>query len=149
MATISAGQLLTTAEQEALNQIFRRTQGPATSNFYLALSTNATSASFDNTWTTMAQVTEYGAASYARQIFGPGAPSAASPSVISNSGTLTFGPFTSSPGTTVNWGVGTDATGAGSGTTAKLMAAFLITTPRTPISGDSLQAAAAAFTCQV
>jgi hypothetical protein len=149
MSTISAGQLLTTAEQEALNQVFRRTQGPAASNFYLALATNATSGSFDNTWTTMAQVTEYGATGYTRQVFGPAAPSVASPSVISNTGTITFGPFSSSPGTTVNWGVGTDATGGGAGGTAKLMAAFLITTPRTPISGDSLQAAASAFTCQV
>jgi hypothetical protein len=149
MATISAGQLLITAEKEALEQTFRRTQGPTTSSFYLALATNATSGSFDNTWTTMAQVTEFSAAAgYARQVFGPAAASNASPSVISNGGTLTFGPLTT-PSGTVNWGVGTDATGAGSGTTAKLMAAFLITTPRTPISGDSLQAAASAFTCQV
>jgi hypothetical protein len=149
VSTISAGQLMTTAEQEALAQVFRKTQGPVTSSYYLALLTNATSASVDNTWTTMASPTEYGASGYARQVFGPGTPSVASPSVISNSATITFGPTTSSPGTTINWGMGTDATGAGSGTTAKLMCAFLVTTPRTPISGDSIQAAAAAFTAQV
>jgi hypothetical protein len=141
--------MLTTSEQEALNQIFRKTQGPVTSNFYLALSTNASSGSFDNTWTTMAQVTEFSATSgYSRQVFGPGTASAASPSVISNAGTLTFGPLTTPTGTVV-WGVGTDATGAGAGTTAKLMVAFLLTSSRTPANGDSLQAAAAAFTCQV
>jgi hypothetical protein len=149
MSTISAGQLMTTAEQEALAQVFRKTQGPATSNYWLALLTNATSGSVDNTWTTMASATEYGATGYARQIFGPGTPSAASPSVISNGSTITFGPMTSSPGTTINWGMGTDNTGTGSGTTAKLMCAFLVTTPRTPISGDSVQAAASAFTSQV
>jgi hypothetical protein len=149
VSTISAGQILTTAEQEALAQIFRKTQGPATSNFYLALSTNATSGSFDNTWTTMAQVTEFSAAGgYSRQIFGPGTPSVASPSVISNGSTITFGPLTT-PSGTVNWGVGTDNTGAGAGGTAKLMVAFLLTASRTPANGDSLQAAAAAFTCQV
>jgi hypothetical protein len=141
--------MLTTAEQEALAQIFRKTQGPVTSSFYLALSTNASSGSFDNTWTTMAQVTEFSAsAGYSRQIFGPGTPSVASPSVISNGSTITFGPLTTPSGTVV-WGVGTDATGAGSGTTAKLMVAFLLTSSRTPANGDSLQAAAAAFTCQV
>jgi hypothetical protein len=149
MSTISAGQMMTTSEQEALNQIFRKVQGPVTSSFYLALLTNAASGSVDNTWTTMAQVTEFSAAGgYARQVFGPGAPTAASPSVISNAGTLTFGPLTTPSGTVI-WGMGTDATGAGSGTTAKLMAAFLLSSSRTPANGDSLQAAAAAFTCQV
>lgn len=149
MSTISAGQLMTTAEQEALAQTFRKTQGPATSSFYLALLTNAASGSVDNTWATMSSATEYGASGYARQVFGPTTPTAASPSVISNTSAVTFGPTTSSPGTTINWGMGTDATGAGSGTTAKLMCAFLVTTPRTPISGDSIQAAASAFTAQV
>ena len=149
MSTISAGQLMTTAEQEALAQVFRKTQGPAASSYYLALLTNATSGSVDNTWTTMASPSEYGASGYARQVFSPSTPTTASPSVISNSATITFGPTTSSPGTTVNWGMGTDATGSGSGTTAKLMCAFLIATPRTPISGDSIQAAASAFTAQV
>lgn len=149
MSTISAGQLMTFAEQEALAQVFRKTQGPATSNAYLALLTNATSGSVDNTWTTMVSPTEYAATGYARQIFGPTTPTAASPSVISNTSIITFGPTTSSPGTTINWGMGTDNTGTGAGTTAKLICAFLITTPRTPISGDSIQCAASAFTSQV
>lgn len=149
MSTISAGQLMTFAEQEALAQVFRKAQGPAISSAYLALLTNATSASVDNTWTTMASVAEFSAVSgYSRQIFGPTTPTVASPSVISNTATITFGPLTT-PSGTVNWGMLTDATGAGAGTTAKLVAAFLLTTPRTPISGDSLQAAANAFTCQV
>lgn len=149
MSTISAGQLMTTAEQEALAQVFRKTQGPVTSSWYLALLTNAASGSLDNTWTTMAQVSEFSAAAgYSRQIFGPTTPTAASPSVISNTATLTFGPLTTPSGTVI-WGMGTDATGAGSGTTAKLMAAFLLSSTRTPANGDSLQAAASAFTCQV
>jgi hypothetical protein len=149
MSTISAGQLMTFAEQEALAQVFRKTQGPATSSSFLALLTNATSGSVDNTWTTMASAAEYGATGYARQSFGPTTPTVASPSVISNTSTITFGPTSSSPGTTINWGMVTDNTGAGSGTTAKLICAFLVTTPRTPISGDSIQAAASAFTAQV
>jgi hypothetical protein len=149
MATISAGQLMTFAEQEALAQVFRKTQGPAASSSYLALLTNAASGSVDNTWTTMASVSEYGATGYARLVFGPTTPTAASPSVISNTGTLTFGPTTSAPGTTVIWGMLTDATGAGSGTTAKLVCAFLLANSRLPLLGDSLTAAASAFTCQI
>lgn len=150
MSTISAGQLFTTAEQEALAQVFRKAQGPAISSAYLALSKDATSAVVDNTWATMAATSgEYGATGYSRQIFGPTTPTVASPSVISNTATVTFGPFTASVSGTVNWGFLTDATGAGSGGTAKLMAAFLLTSSRTPALGDSLQAAASAFTCQV
>jgi hypothetical protein len=140
---------MTFAEQEALAQTFRLTQGPAASTAWLALLTNATSGSLDNTFTTMAAATEYGATGYARIAFGPVTPTAASPSVIKNTGTITFGPTTSAPGTTINWGMLTDNTGAGSGTTAKLICAFLVTTPRTPLLGDSVQAAANAFTAQV
>jgi hypothetical protein len=149
MSTISAGQLMTFAEQEALAQCFRKTQGPAISSAYLALLTNATSGSVDNIWTTMASGSEYGATGYTRQVFGPTTPTAASPSVISNTATITWGPTSSSPGTTINWGMLTDATGGGTGATAKDICAFLVTTPRTPISGDSIQAAASAFTAQV
>lgn len=149
MSTISAGQLFTTAEQEALAQVFRKAQGPAISNAYLALSKDAASGVVDNTWTTMASPSEYGATGYSRQIFGPTTPTVASPSVIGNTGTLTYGPFTAAVSGTVFWGLLTDNTGAGSGTTAKLMCAFLLTSSRTPALGDSLQAAASAFTCQV
>ncbi len=148
MATISAGQLFQTAEVEALNQIFRLAQGPTTSSYYLALCGNATSGSLDDTFLTMASVTEFGATGYSRQVMGPTAPTAASPSVIKNTATVTWGPLTGSiTGTPINWVLGTDATGAGSGTTAKLMCAFLVTTPRTPLSGDSVAAAANALTC--
>lgn len=151
MSTIAAGQLMTFAEQEALAQVFRKTQGPSPTSApsWLALLTNALSGSVDNTWTTMTSVSEYGATGYARVQFGPTTPTAASPSVISNTGILSFGPFTASVTGTINWGMLTDNTGSGSGTTAKLICAFLVTTPRTPLTGDSVAAAANAFTCQV
>jgi hypothetical protein len=66
--------------------------------------------------------------------------------VVSNAGTITWGPFTSSPGTSIPWGMLCDAV---SGTTANLIIAYLMGTARTPISGDSLQAAAAGFSAQV
>lgn len=149
MATISAGQLMTFAEQEALAQTFRKTQGPAVSSTYLALLTNAASGSLDDTWTTMASVSEYAPTGLSRQVFGPTTPTVASPSVIANTAGITWGPFTAGTGSTVVWGMLTDATGAGSGTTAKLICAYLLTSTRTPANGDSLQAAASSFTAQV
>lgn len=149
MSTISAGQLMTFAEQEALAQVFRKLNGPATSSTYLSLLTNAASGSVDNTWTTMASVSEYAATGYARLVFGPTTPTVASPSVISNTGALTFGPMSAGTGATIVWGMLTDATGAGTGTTAKLIAAFLLLNTRLPLVGDSLTAAASAFTCTV
>jgi len=146
VSTISAGQIMTYGEQQALNQIFLKTQGPVAGSVFLHLLTNATTGSVDNAWTLLNQGTVYGATGYAAQTFATGTASVASPSVISNSGTITFGPFTTGTGATINWGgLGTTTVTS----TASFVVAFLLTASRTPANGDSLQAAAAAFTCQV
>jgi hypothetical protein len=88
-------------------------------------------------------VTEYAATGYARQTFAVGAATAAEPSVISNSGTITFGPFTAGTGSAVTHAAVCDAV---SGTTANIIGTVALTASRTPATGDSLQAAAAAFT---
>jgi hypothetical protein len=92
---------------------------------------------------TMAAVTEYGATGYARQTIAWGSATAAEPSVISNSGTITFGPFTAGTGATVSHVAVCDAS---SGTTANIIGTVALTASRTPATGDSLQAAAAAIT---
>lgn len=147
MTTLSAGQLMESGETQALAAITLKTQSPATASAPLALSTAAATGVLDPTNTTMAgaSINEYGATGYSRVAFGPGSPSSASPSVISNASTITFGPFTASVTGTISWGILTQ----GSSGTALAIAAFLLTTARTPITGDSLQAAAAAFTCQL
>jgi hypothetical protein len=146
MPTITLGQLMESGEKQALAQIFLQAQGPTTAAAPLALSTAATGV-LNSAETTMAgaSINEYAATGYARTAFGPSAPSSASPSVISNSGTITFGPFTASVTGTIVWGILTQGTAG----TALTIAAFLLTTARTPLTGDSLQAAAAAFTCQI
>lgn len=125
---------------QALEAVMRKTQSPAVGSVYLALLTAAPT----DTNLTMAAVTEYAATGYARQVFGPGSATAAEPSVISNAGTITFGPLTGANGTTVitHWAI-CDAV---SGTTANIIATGALTTSRTPAAGDSLQAAAGAFT---
>ena len=145
MSTISAGQIMTYGEQQALNQLFLKTQGPAAASVFLHLLTNATSGSVDNTWTTVNQGTVYGATGYAAQTFTPNTATAASPSVVTNSNTITFGPFSAGTGATINWGALANA----SATTGSFIIAYLLTASRTPANGDSLQAAAAAFSAQV
>jgi hypothetical protein len=140
-------------QNQALNAVFRKVQSPAVGSTYMALSTTAVG-SLQSTETTMAGATigEYATASgYARQSYGPVNATAASPSVIYNTSALTWGPFTSAPGT-CTWGIACDAA---SGTSANVIAAFLLASSRTPAIGDSLQAAAGTgsagvgFLCQV
>jgi hypothetical protein len=141
MATISAGQLFQWAEKQALEAVFLKTQSPAIGTVYQALLTTAVSGALQNTATTMADasITEYNTSTaYARQAMAMAAATSASPSQIWNSAQLTYGPFSSPPGT-ANWAV---ACSAVSGTSANTIAAFLLGTPRTPATGDSLQAAA-------
>lgn len=145
MSTISAGQILEYSEKRALQAACGSSVSTSGTAPNLALSTNAASGSFDNTWVSTSSIAEYGASGYSRQGYTVGTPSSASPSVISNSNTITFGPTSSSPGTTVTWGALCDASSGA----ANLHIAFLLGTARTPISGDSLQAAAASFTCSV
>jgi len=140
MTLLSTGQLFQYAEQQALNAVFLKTQSPATAATYMALSTTAVG-SLQSTETTMAGATinEYATASgYARQNYGPVSATAASPSLIYNTSQLTWGPFTSAPGT-CTWGI---CCTLASGTSANTIAAYLLASARTPAIGDSLQAAA-------
>jgi hypothetical protein len=144
---LSAGQIMEYGEKQALATIFRQATSPVVAgNLWLALLTAAPAAGTD---LTMAAETEYqvpAANGYNRQLYVPGAPSSASPSVISNSGVITWGPFTSGISGTVSWAMCCDAVAV---TTADNIAAYLLASTRTPQNGDSLQAAIAAFTCQV
>jgi hypothetical protein len=127
------------ANQQALEAVMRRTQSPAAGNVWLALLTAAPT----DTNLTMAAVTEYGATGYARQVIAWGAATAAEPSVIANSGVITFGPFTAGTGAAVTHAAVCDAV---SGTTANIIGTVALTASRTPATGDSLQAAVGAFT---
>ncbi len=127
---------------QALEAITRKTQSPAVGSVYLALLT----ATPTDTSLTMAALTEYAATGYARQVYGPGSASAAKPSVIGNNGVITGGPFTAGTGSTVTHAALVDAS---SGTTANIIATMALTSSRTPGTGDSLQAAANAFTVSV
>lgn len=143
---LSVGQFMENGEKRAVAAATGQAVATLTT-VYMALLTAAPAAGTD---LTMASETEYGATGYARQSLTTAsawnAATSASPSVISNTATITWGPTSSSPGTTVTWGMLTDTL---SSTAGLLHIVYLLTTPRTPISGDSVQAAAGAFTAQV
>jgi hypothetical protein len=124
---------------QALEAVFRKVQSPTVGSVWIALLT----ATPTDTNLTMAAVTEYAATGYARQVFGPTSATAAEPSVISNTGIITFGPFTAGTGATVTHAAICDAV---SGTSANIIATVALTASRTPATGDSLAAAASSFT---
>jgi hypothetical protein len=131
------------AQKQALDAVFRRTQSPAAGTVYLAIGTSATVPTDDADTVAAASWTEYAATGYARQAAAVGAPTDATPSVISNSGTITWGPFTAGTGAICRYFLWSDSATSGAG---NLIAVGQLTTDRTPATGDSLQGAAAAFT---
>lgn len=143
---LSAGQLMENGEKRAIAAASGQAVATLTTA-WMALLTAAPAAGTD---LTMAAETEYGATGYARFSMTTAsawaAATSASPSVVSNNGALSWGPTSSSPGTSITWGMLTDTA---SSTAGLLHIAYLLTTPRTPISGDTLQAAIGAFTASV
>jgi hypothetical protein len=128
-------------EKLALQLLFGNATLSSAPTLYVAVLT----ATPTNTALTMADasITEYATASgYARQVFGPNTATSASPSVIQNNGTITFGPFTSAPGT-CTWIAVVDAI---SGTSANIVGVAQLAASRTPAIGDSLVGAAGNFT---
>lgn len=88
---------------------------------------------------------EYTATGYARQSVAFSAPTAADPPVTSNSGGLTFGPFTANTGATLSYASLMDAVSGGTAL-ANMSAWWTLTTPKTPANGDSATVAVGAIT---
>jgi hypothetical protein len=136
---VPISQIVQYGEKLALNLLFGQATLGAAPTIYIACLTADPAATVLN----MTGVTEYAATGYARQLFGAsGGASAASPSVIQNAGTITFGPFTAGTGAAVTTiAICDSASGAGN-----LIAACTLAASRTPAVGDSLVGAAGAFT---
>lgn len=126
------GQLSTVGANNALDGALGRVTQTART-VYLALLTAAPTDS-----TTNATMTEYGATGYARQACAFAAPSG-DPSATSNSGTLTFGPFTAGTGATVTHCA---IVSSASGTTGDFIYYFTLDVSKTPTTGDSIVFAA-------
>lgn len=130
------------ARAQANEAVHRRTQSPAAGTLYLLLGTSATVPTDVATTIAESGVTEYAATGYARQAIAFGAATVAVPSVMSNSGTITFGPMTAGTGAIVRYALVVDSvSGAGN-----VIDVIQLGSDRTPATGDSLQAAPASFT---
>ena len=130
------------AAAQANAAVHRTTQSPAAGNVWGLLGTSATVPTDVATTIAESGVTEYAATGYARQIIAYGAPTVAKPSVIANTGTPTWGPFTAGTGAIVRYLLIVDSSsGAGN-----VIDVIQLTADRTPATGDSLQAAVGAIT---
>jgi len=150
MALLSAGQFMESGEVSALYAAIGK-GGTATAytTTYMALSTVASTGVLNSTWVLMSSgVTECTDTAYARQPIttstGWSTPTAASPSVVSNAAALSWGPWVANASATIYWGVLASAATAGIP-----LVAYLLTTARLPLLGDSVQAAIGAFSAQV
>jgi hypothetical protein len=112
---------------------------------YLALLTAAPS---DATTDGTISVTEYAATGYARQTVAWTTPALNGSSIpeSSNSGVLTFGPFTAGTGSTITHAA---LVSAASGTTGDMLAWWSLDTSRTPAVNDSVSVAANALKLSV
>jgi hypothetical protein len=132
------------ARAQANEAIHRRTQSPAAGTLYLLLGTSATVPTDAASTIAASGVTEYTATGYARQPITWAAATVATPSVIANSGAITFGPFTAGTGAIVRYALVVDAVSGA----ANVVDVYQIT-DRTPATGDSLQAANGAITSSI
>jgi hypothetical protein len=137
MGMFNTGQLSRVGGGFALDIVTGRAAGPGVRTMYLALLTALPADSA--TIATLAETTMTG---YARQAMAMSAPTAATPPSTGNTAQLTVGPVTGTMATVSHAALVSSA----SGTTGDFVALWALTTARTPLSGDSLQAAIAAFT---
>ncbi len=119
----------------ALDIVSGRAAGPGVRTTYLTLLTAAPTDT-----TTPATMTETTMTGYARQADTWTVPSGA-PIESHNSNVMTFGPVTGTMATVSHFAI----VSSSSGTAGDFLAWGALTTSRTPSSGDSLQAAASAF----
>jgi hypothetical protein len=132
------------AAAQALEAIHLRTQSPAAGTVYGLLGTSATVPTDVATTIAESGVTEYTATGYARVAVAWGAATIAKPSIIANTGTPTWGPFTAGTGAIIRYVlIVTTASGVGN------VIDVIQVTDRTPATGDSLQAAVGALTSQI
>lgn len=133
------------AKSKALDLVHGRTTQAATFTVYGLLGTSATVPTDAGSTIATSGVTEYTATGYARVAITFGAATVAIPSVIANTGTPTWGPFTAGTGAIVRYVLIVDSSsGAGN-----VIDVIQLATDRTPANGDSLQAAAGAITSQI
>ena len=132
------------AAAQANEAIHRKTQSPAAGTVYGLLGTSGSVPTDAGSTIAASGVTEYTATGYARVAIAWGAATVAKPSVIANTGTPTWGPFTAGTGAIIRYVLIVDSS-SGVGNVIDVIQV----TDRTPATGDSLQAATGALTSSI
>lgn len=133
-----AGEASSVGAGVALDAVTGRATQTARTVYLALLSAAPTDA------TTLATMTEITTAGYSRQTVAWSAPSG-DPRVTSNTGVLTFGPFTADPPNVTHAALVSAATG----TTGDLLYWWTLDTARDGITGDSLTVAVSALQAQL
>lgn len=129
------------AAAQANEAVHLKTQSPAAGTVYGLLGTSATVPTDAATTIAETGVTEYTATGYTRQAITWGTATVAKPSVMANTGTPTWGPFTAGTGAIVRYVlIVTTSSGVGN-----VIDVIQLTADRTPATGDSLQGAVGAL----
>lgn len=132
------------AAAQALEAMHLKTQSPAAGTVYGLLGTSGSVPTDAGTTIAESGVTEYTATGYARVAVAWGSATVAKPSIIANTGTPTWGPFTAGTGAIIRYVlIVTTSSGVGN------VIDVIQVTDRTPATGDSLQAAVGALTSQI
>lgn len=131
------GELSTVGANNALDGALGRVTQTARTTYLALLTAAPTDAT---TMATMVEVTTPGSNGYSRQPVTWSAPSG-DPSSSSNTGALTFGPFTADLGNVTHCALVSAATG----TAGDFIYHWALTTARDPANGDSIQFAAGAL----
>lgn len=132
-----AGELSTVGANNALDGALGRVTQTARTTYLALLTAAPTDAT---TMATMTEVTTPGSNGYARQAVTWSAPSG-DPSSSSNTGALTFGPFSADLGNVTHCAL----VSASTGTAGDLIFWWSLTAARDPASGDSISFAAGAL----
>lgn len=133
------------AAAQALEAIHLKTQSPAAGTVYGLLGTSGSVPTDAGTTIAESGVTEYTATGYARVAVAWGSATVAKPSIIANTGTPTWGPFTAGTGAIIRYIlIVTTSSGVGN-----VIDVIQLAADRTPATGDSLQAAVGAITSTI
>lgn len=135
-----SGKLSQIGDNYALQIVTGQSAGPGARTTYVALCTGSVPA--DNATTPTALANEIATSGYARQAVTWGAPTGDAPAQISNSGTVTYGPFNVNQATPITVAV---LVSSASGTGGDFLAYWLLDAAVSPAAGQSVQFAIGAL----
>lgn len=131
------GEFTNSGSGDALDAITRRATITAATTYLMLIRSTYTPANSDTDSLTTMAASEYAAGDYARQPVTWTVPALNGSNLMetANNGIITFGPFTTSPGTTITYAA---LVTVSTGTAGSVLAFWTLDTPRLPLVSDSV-----------